>query len=209
MTLRVLAIADEVAEARYGEALDRLNPDLIVSAGDLPFEYLENLVNRTDRPLLFVPGNHDPDVKERDPMWSGLSAEFDGAGPQGCISADGRLIDAAGLRIAGLGGSIRYGAGPNQYTQREMSRRALALELEARLARRKVDILLTHSAPAGYGDSADAPHRGLEALTRLAQRLQPRLLVHGHVNHYGPKKPDLRIGDTVVVNAIPYRLIEI
>ncbi len=209
MTVRVLAIADEVAESLWGEALERLTPDIIVSAGDLPFEYLENLVSRTDRPLIYVPGNHDPDLKGRDPVWSGLSTEFDGAGPQGCINADGRLIDAAGLRIAGLGGSIRYRAGPNQYTQREMGRRALALELKARLSRRKVDILLTHSAAAGYGDSADPPHHGLEALTRLATRLQPRVLVHGHVNHYGPKEPDLRIGDTLVVNAIPYRLIEI
>lgn len=62
MTVRVLAIADEIAEALFGEALGRLKPDLIVSAGDLPFEYLENLVSRTNRPHLFVPGNHDPDA---------------------------------------------------------------------------------------------------------------------------------------------------
>src|SRR5215471_15859877 len=62
---RVLAVADEVADALYGDTLDRLKPDLILSCGDLPFEYLENLVTRAGVPLLYVLGNHDPDPRPR------------------------------------------------------------------------------------------------------------------------------------------------
>ena len=145
--VRILAVADEVAESLYGDTLKELRPDLILAAGDLPFDYLENLVSRTDVPLLYVPGNHDPALKLGDSTFEGLSPKYDGSGPPGCINVDGRIEQAAGLWIAGLGGSIRYNEGPNRYTQREMRWRARKLAWRARLSRRRIDILLTH-APA-------------------------------------------------------------
>ena len=45
-------------------------------------------------------------------------------GPCGAVNADGRIVRIAGLRIAGLGGSIRYNDGPNQWTERQQRRRA-------------------------------------------------------------------------------------
>ena len=60
---RILAVADEVDESLYGDKLDKLRPDLMVSCGDLPFDYLEYLVSRANVPLLYVPGNHDPSVR--------------------------------------------------------------------------------------------------------------------------------------------------
>ena len=207
-TVRLLAIADEVEEALWGDTLDSLRPDVIVSAGDLPFEYLENLVSRTDKPLLYVPGNHDPDLKPST-LYAGMSAQDDGVGPQGCESIDGRIVEAAGLSFAGLGGSLRYRAGPNQYTQREMAWRAFRLRTRAWLTRRRVDVLVTHAPPAGYGDSEDHPHHGFKALAGLVNDLSPRLLLHGHVNNYGPKARDLTIGRTRIVNVIPFKLIEL
>jgi Icc-related predicted phosphoesterase len=208
MSVRLLAVADEVAEALWGETLDDLRPDVIVSCGDLPFEYLENLVSRTDRPLLFVPGNHDPELRPK-ALYSGMSFHDDGVGPLGCESIDGRIVEAAGLRFAGLGGSIRYRPGPNQYTDREMAWRALRLRQRAWLRRKPIDVVVTHSPPAGYGDSEDPPHHGFKTLVGLATRLSPKLLIHGHVNNYGPKAGELVIGRTRVVNAIPFKLIEI
>ena len=207
--MRILAVADEVAESLYGDTLKELRPDLILAAGDLPFEYLENLVSRTDVPLLFVPGNHDPQLKLGDSTYEGLSAKFDGTGPSGCINADGRTEEAAGMWIAGLGGSIRYNEGPNQYTQREMRWRARKLEWRARLRRRQIDILLTHAPAAGLGDAGDPAHAGFDSFNRLLLELRPRLHIHGHVRTFGPKKDDLRLGETVIVNAIPYRILEL
>jgi uncharacterized protein len=209
VTVRLLAIADEVAESLYGDTLRDLRPDLILSCGDLPFEYLENLVSRTDVPLLYVPGNHDPELKQGDSTFEGLSANFDGTGPPGCVNADGRIETACGLTVAGLGGSVRYNDGPNQYSQREWRRRAWKLRTRAWLTRKHVDIVLTHAPPAGYGDAEDPAHAGAAALVSMVEKLRPRMLIHGHVRTYGPKADDLRLGDTVIVNPIPYRLIEL
>jgi calcineurin-like phosphoesterase family protein len=210
---RILAVADEVDEALYGDKLLRLRPDLILSSGDLPFEYLENLVSRLDVPLVYVPGNHDRDLSPRDTTWMPLRPEGPPRGPRGADNADRRVVDAAGLRIAGLGGSLRYRDGPNQYWQSAMWRRALFLELRSRLKRardgRGVDILLTHAPPAGIGDGGDAAHQGFAAFHRLLRSLRPRLLVHGHIHPYGVKQADHQVGPTLVVNAIPSRLIEL
>jgi Icc-related predicted phosphoesterase len=209
MSVRLLAIADEVSEALWGDTLLDLRPDVIVSCGDLPFDYLENLVSRTDKPLLYVPGNHDPELRPST-LYSGMSAtDDDGVGPQGCVSIDGQIVEAAGLRVAGLGGSIRYRPGPNQYTQREMARRAWRLRLRAWMARQKVDVLVTHSPPAGYGDSEDPPHHGFTSMVGLTAHLSPKVMIHGHVNNYGPRSADLKIGQTRLVNAIPFKLIEL
>ncbi|HEV2216721.1 MAG TPA: metallophosphoesterase [Candidatus Dormibacteraeota bacterium] len=207
--MRILAIADEVADSLYGDTLKELRPQLILAAGDLPFDYLENLVSRTDVPLLYVPGNHDPQLKLGDSTFEGLSAKFDGSGPPGCINVDGRIEEASGIRIAGLGGSSRYNQGPNQYTQRQMRWRARRLRWRARLRRARIDILLTHAPPAGLGDATDPAHTGFDAFNRLDLELKPRMHVHGHVRNYGPKSGDLRLGETTIINAIPYRVLEL
>jgi calcineurin-like phosphoesterase family protein len=208
----ILAVADEIDETLYGGKLLRLRPDLVVSCGDLPFEYLEHLVSRLDVPLLYVPGNHDPNLQAADPTWTTLRPDRPAPGPEGCINADGRIIDAAGLRVAGLGGSIRYKPGANQYTQAQMRWRALSLEVRIRLKRRrarKLDVLLTHAPPFGWGPGEDAAHVGFAAFTRIVQDLSPRLLIHGHVHPFGRAQAPGRLGATQIVNAVPSRLVEI
>jgi Icc-related predicted phosphoesterase len=212
---RILAIADEVEAALYGDKLQRLRPDVVISCGDLPFEYLENLVTRAAVPLVYVPGNHDPE-ETRGAVAAGMwlspapGPSDPWPGPQGCDSADGRLVEAAGLRIAGLGGSLRYKPGPNQYTQGEMRLRALGLEARARLRiGRGIDVIVTHAPPLDLGDGQDPAHRGFAAFHRLVSRLRPRLLLHGHVHPVHRRAEDRQIGATLVVNAIPYRLLEI
>lgn len=214
---RILAIADEVADVLYGDALKRLRPDVVLSCGDLPFEYLENLVTRTGVPLIYVLGNHDPDLSRKvEPIgaWPTLRHTLSDPipGPQGCDSAEGRVLEAAGLRIAGLGGSLRYKEGPNQYTQGEMRRRALRLEARVRLRRgfrHGVDVIITHAPPLGVGDAGDHAHQGFAAFHRLVVQLSPRVLLHGHVHPVYRRSVDRALGATLVVNAIPYRLLEV
>jgi predicted phosphodiesterase len=210
---RILAVADEVDEALYGDKLRGLRPDLVLSAGDLPFDYLEYIVSRLDVPLIYVPGNHDRDLSPGDSTWVPLRTEGPPRGPRGCVNADGRIVDAAGLRIAGLGGSHRYREGPNQYSQVDMLWRALGLEALSRVKHaldgRSTEILLTHAPPAGVGDADDPAHHGFEAFHRLQKVLGSRLLVHGHIHPYGTRQADRRLGGALVVNAIPSRLIEL
>src|SRR2546425_3329828 len=165
VTTRILAIADEVDEALYGDKLDRLDPHIVLSCGDLPFDYLEHIVSRLNVPLLYVPGNHDPDLSPGDSTWSPLSAEPPRRGPEGCINVDGRVVDAAGLRVAGLGGSMRYKPGPNQYSESQMFWRGLPAGVGAGPTRGRGRGVghhgpVTPSAAAGFGGRGrDVAHR--------------------------------------------------
>ena len=214
---RILAIADEVSEALYGGSLSDLKPELVVSCGDLPFEYLEYIVTMLSVPLLYVPGNHDPDLRARQepvsPLWPVLSGLRESPGPAGCTNVDGRIVDVAGLRIAGLGGSARYSGGPNQYTESQMRRRTARLRRRAALRRlrdrRGIDVLVSHAPPLGIGDDDDPAHRGFASFLGLIERLHPKLLLHGHIHPYGRTLPDRTLDGTRIANAIPYRLLEV
>ena len=188
--------------------------DLVLSCGDLPFDYLEYLVSRLDVPLLYVPGNHDPSLEPPDATWAPLSAvAAPGPGPEGCLNIDGRMVHVLGLRIAGLGGSIRYSTGANQYTQGQMGRRALKLEIRTRLGRtkngRKLDILVTHAPPFGLAEAVDSAHAGFRAVLRLIHSFQPLLAVHGHIHPYGRVVPERVLKQTRVVNVVPSRVIDL
>jgi Icc-related predicted phosphoesterase len=89
-----------------------------------------------------------------------------------------------------------------------MRGRALWLEARARL-RRGVDLLLTHAPPLGLGDGEDPAHQGFAAFHRLVAQLRPRLLLHGHVHPVHRRAPDRTLGRTLIVNTIPYRLLEL
>ncbi|MDT4930855.1 MAG: hypothetical protein QOF92_3722 [Pseudonocardiales bacterium] len=206
----VLAVSDEVDEGLYVDPRCVRGAELILACGDLPFDYLEYLMNALDVPLVFVPGNHDPDVRGYRTARSGMTVRAglpaDTPWPSGAINADSRVVDVGGLRIAGLGGSPRYSDGPNQYGQREQARRARALSGRARWRRardgRDIDVLLTHAPPRGVGDGDDPPHRGFECLRGLAPRLRTPLLLHGHVHPYGSDTPDRDLDGTVVRNVV-------
>jgi len=218
--VRVLAVSDEVDGAIVADPGPVRGADLIVACGDLPFEYLGSLMNALDIPLVFVPGNHDPDLSGYRSSRAGLTLR---AGmpvrapwPDGAMNADGHVVDAAGLRLAGLGGCLRYRDGPNQYTDRQQARRALALRAAARWRRQRdgrgVDLLLTHAPPRGVGDGDDPPHRGFTALHGLTAALRPAALLHGHVHPvraYGAQAESGRIGRTVVCNVTGWHLLEI
>ena len=187
----------------------------MLGCGDLPFDYLEYLVTRLDVPLLYVPGNHDASLRPPDTTWTPLRASVEPPppGPEGCTNVDGRVVEVRGMRFAGLGGSLRYKEGPNQYSQGQMGRRALKLELRLRLHRvkngRKLDVLVTHAPPFGLADAQDATHVGFVAFLRLMRNFRPVLAVHGHVHPYGRALPERRVGATRVVNVVPARVLEI
>jgi Icc-related predicted phosphoesterase len=115
--------------------------------------------------------------------------------------------------VVGLGGSVRYRSGPNQYTQREMRRRARRVARRARWRRmrdgRGVDLLITHAPPKGLGDEDDRAHEGFEAFHGLVERLRPKLLLHGHIHPYGVPRPDRAMGQTRVINVVPFRVIDL
>ena len=168
--MRILAIADEPSSRLWGdlcrEALRGV--DLILSAGDLPAKYLSFLTCFTNAPIVYVHGNHD-DRYEKEP-------------PEGCLSAEGKIVLVNGVRILGLGGSIRYRPDAvNMYTEKEMAGRISALRRKLK-ATGGFDILLTHAPIRGLGDQDDFPHRGFECVGPLLDAWHPAVMVHGHVH---------------------------
>ncbi|MDM8271984.1 metallophosphoesterase family protein [Thermophilibacter provencensis] len=171
--MRILAISD----VEEGWLYDRWDAsrvegvDLIISCGDLPATYLEHIVTLANVPLLYVQGNHD--------------TAYDLKAPEGCVSIDGHIRDFCGLRIMGLGGSIKYNDQVHGYTEAEMRRLCSRMALLSS-ATGGVDLVVTHAPARGYGDLEDLPHRGFEAFGALLDRVRPRYLLHGHVHmQYG------------------------
>ena len=168
--MRILAIADEPSSRLWGELCrDALRGvDLILSAGDLPAKYLSFLTCFTDAPIVYIHGNHD-DRYEKEP-------------PEGCLCADGKIVLVKGVRILGLGGSIRYRPDAvHMYSEKEMAGRISALHRKLR-ATGGFDILLTHTPIRGLGDQEDLAHRGFECFGPLLDAWRPAVMVHGHVH---------------------------
>lgn len=214
----VLAVADETIESLWSAQVRSMDVDLILGAGDLPFDYLEYLTDALNAPCVFVPGNHDPDLTGYSAgragwMRAGLPTTW--PGPVGAVNADRKIVSAAGLRIAGLGGSIRYNGGPNQWTQRQQRRRGKSLTRtktwaeKVRGDQRGVDVLLTHSPPFRVGDGTDPAHVGFDCLHDVTRILRPQILLHGHIHPHGQTPEDLRLHSSDVVNTVGYTLLDI
>ncbi|MDO9378943.1 MAG: metallophosphoesterase [Nocardioidaceae bacterium] len=215
--VRVLAVADEVVESFWRSKARDLAPDLVVAAGDLPWDYVEFIASSVDVPVAFVPGNHDPEVLRSRVSRSGLHTvaglPCDAPRPHGVTHVDGDVIDLAGLRIAGLGGCVRYRPGPHQYSQREYAGKVRRLSRRLRRLERRdpggLDLLLTHAPPLGMGDGDDRPHVGIAALVGFLEQAQPTWHLHGHVHPHGHRRPDRTLGRTTLRNVVPWRVLEV
>lgn len=196
--MRILLLADH-AEPILWEFLDKRKlegVDLILSCGDLPASYLSFLTCFTHAPILYVHGNHD--------------ARYEQKPPEGCICIEDQIYVHEGVRILGLGGSMRYRKGLHMYTEREMKKRVRKLWFK--LWRRKgFDILLTHSPAHQLGDSADLAHTGFQVFNHLIDKYHPKALVHGHVHQsYTHEFKRIRQrGDTLAINAYGYYIWDV
>ena len=136
-------------------------------------------VSALQRPVFWVPGNHDlPDI--------GRGADADVLPG----NVDGTVVELAGLRVAGLGG-----AGPDRF--------GFCYEWDEESVRRRLvpecDVLLCHAPPRDtpldvtlYGE-----HVGSAAIRERAMRHRGVLLC-GHI-HESPGVT--KLGDCLVVNA--------
>ena len=195
--MKILVIADKESKFYWDfyeqGKLDGI--DLIISAGDLDPHYLSFLATFAHCPILYVHGNHDD--------------KYDKIPPDGCISIEDTIYVHDGVRILGLGGSLRYKIGTYQYEQREMRSRVRKLWLKLKL-NKGFDILVTHAPAMGINDGDDRCHKGFEVFRTLIEKYKPRYFVHGHVHQsYGRKHKRLGICDeTLVINAYETYIFE-
>ena len=189
--MKILALSDQESLGLWdyfdSSRLDGI--DLILSCGDLNPHYLSFIATFAHAPVLYVHGNHDD--------------RYADVPPEGCICVEDQVYTCKGVRILGLGGSMRYKQkGKHQYTQRQMDRRVWKQKL-ALLRRGGFDILLTHAPALGLNDGEDLAHTGFKVFNTLMDRYQPRYFIHGHVHmNYGREFPRLSTyGETQVINA--------
>lgn len=188
--MKLLVLSDE-PDKKYWDYykdgdLDKF--DLILSAGDLPPQYLSYIVTFAKCPVIYVHGNHDDCYEDRP--------------PEGCECVDGDIIECKGIRILGLGGSARYKPGINQYTEAEMQKRIK--KMKRKIAKHKgFDILLTHSPAAGLGDGDDHVHKGFQCFRDLMEIHQPKYHFYGHqhLGYGGGGARKLQFGNTILLNA--------
>lgn len=188
--MKILAIAD--VESKYywdfyePGKLDDI--DLIISCGDLEPHYLSFLATFAHCPVIYVHGNHD--------------AKYDRVPPDGCVCIDDKIYVHNGVRILGLGGSMRYKNGPYQYEQREMTARVKKLWFSL-FKNKGFDILVTHAPAKDLCDGDDRCHQGFEAFINLLEKYSPKYFLHGHVHTtYGRKyKRYNSYKNTLVINA--------
>ena len=196
--MKILVLSDHESLSLYEHySPEKLaDIDLIIACGDLKPEYLEFFSTMTNNTLVYVLGNHDKWYLKKK------------AG--GCICIEDDIFEYKGIRILGLGGSMRYHpTAPCQYTEQEMQRRIK--KLFWKLHRTKgFDILVTHSPARGVNDMEDLPHQGFTCFRELIEKYQPKFFIHGHVHaNYGSgfKREDL-FAHTTVINGFEHYIFE-
>ena len=200
----ILSVSDKVECILYDvkTCLRFADVDLVLGCGDLPYYYLEFLVDSLNVPVIFVRGNHAAAVE--------YSENGDRTKPHGAINLHRRVIHHQGLIIAGFEGSVRYRVGSHQYTQAQMWWMVLAMMpvlLWNRLVHHRwLDILISHSPSWGINDKPDRAHQGFKALRWLLEVCKPAYHFHGHVHvNSSTKKVETRHAQTIVVNTYGYR----
>jgi Icc-related predicted phosphoesterase len=221
--MKILCVSDHIDPLVYSNTIkDRFGDvDLVLCAGDLPLDYLDFIISSLNKPLLFVFGNHHVEEMKYyktsgggfTPVYSWDDAERDIRG-SGAVHIGSRVRREGGLIIAGLGGSMRYNRGENQYTDFEMFWEILkmlpALLFNRLFRGRFLDILLTHAPPRGIHDKEDRCHWGFKVFLRFMNFFKPKYLIHGHIHLYDLS--DIRVTpyrDTLVINAYSHFIIDV
>ena len=216
--MKILCVADHIDPLVYSDSIkSRFNDiDLVLSCGDLPLNYYDYIVSMLNKPLLFVFGNHN--LKQfKYYLGKGEISDFSAGRPAfrsvGATYINGKVLRRAGVIVAGLGGSMWYNGGPNQYSDTGMFFKILQiipLLLCNRLfLGRFIDILITHAPPYGIHDKPDRAHTGFKALCWFMQIFKPRYLIHGHVHLWDrAEERQSCYYNTEVVNAYDHCIIE-
>ena len=206
--MKVLSLSDKVVEFIYSPQV-RLrfkDVDLLLGCGDLPYYYLEYVLNALGVPLFYVRGNHDKVVE--------YSSWGQRTGPAGGVNLHRRVINYRGLLLAGVEGSLRYRPGRFQYSQSEMFSNVLSLAPGLLLNRlfygRFLDIFVTHAPPRGIHAGSDLPHQGISAFRWFLRVFHPAYHIHGHVHIYRPDTvKETKFGQTCVINAYGFNELTI
>jgi len=205
--LKILCISDKIDPQIYSSSIKErfADIDFVLCAGDLPLNYLDFIISSLNKPLFFVFGNHHNEEMEQ------YESEFFTCG---AVHMGTKINTEGGFIIAGLGGSMRYNNGSNQFTDLEMYIEIIKLFprlLWNRIVhKRYVDILLTHAPPKGIHDKCDKCHLGFKAYLWFMRVFKPKYLIHGHTHLYDLcEVRSTKWENTLVINAFSHYVINL
>jgi len=216
--LKILCISDKIDPQIYSPGIkERFSDvDVILSAGDLPLNYLDFIISSLNKPLFFIFGNHHTEEMKHYKKLSNIPYTYDEREYFGCgalymgtkVKTEGNFI------VAGLGGCMRYNNGNNQFTDLEMYIEVIKLIPQLLWNRilygRYVDILLTHAPPKGIHDGSDKCHLGFKSFLWFMKVFKPKFLVHGHTHLYDLcDVRSTRWENTMVINAYSHYVIKL
>lgn len=221
--MKILCVADHIDPLVYSvNAKKRFEDvDMVLSAGDLPMEYLGFLSSVLNKPIGFVFGNHNLQEYyrfENNYQSKNITRLLPQGEPNlrnyfGATYLGGKVMKINGLLIAGLGGSRRYNTGLNQFTEFQMYLNIFKLIprlfWNRLLHGRYLDILLTHASPYEIGDRPDPCHRGFKAFRWFMTKFSPKYLLHGHIHLYDMNEQRIHhYKNSVVINVYDHFLLD-
>jgi Icc-related predicted phosphoesterase len=192
--MKVLLFSDLHASATAAERLvaQAAGADVLVGAGDFAnlrrnLHVCIDLLRQVTQPVILVAGNNETTDE--------LRAACQGWSRAHVLHGTGVTLDNS--VFYGIGGGIPVTPfGDWSYDFTEDQARALAADCPAGC------ILVSHSPPYGVVDvSSQGSHLGSNSIRDLIVRVQPRLVVCGHIHACAGQRGD--IGRTPVVNAGP------
>ena len=225
---KILCIADQIDPIIYDKSIAERYKDIdfILSAGDLPMEYLDFIQTALNKPLFFIFGSHylkalthyHPEMAEKE----GKTEVFAFKKNNQFKSSKGIYLGFKKYKydnflIAGVSGAKKQNEGKNQFTEKQMKRKLLKLVPGLILNKikygRYLDILISHAPPINPQKETDisvSEELGFECLLRFIKFFKPKYLVHGQVHIYDPdKNRTSKIEQTEVVNAYSRYIIEV
>ncbi len=173
----ILVFSDVHDDREVVKRLKDEKADLVIFAGDAGSKEMVDLIAETlGERLLMVPGNNEL------PDW--IPEE---------VSVHGRVVERNGLRIGGLGGSLKTPFGTIFEWDEDYARSVLS-------SLGSVDILVSHTPPAGtvLARTRSGEDIGSYAVREYIEENKPSLVITGHVHERGGIS--IALGKTVIVN---------
>lgn len=217
--MKLLCIADHVDPLVYSNAIKERfkNIDVVISAGDLPMDYLGFIVSCLNKPLYFVFGNHNLKYLGRyNKRYESRHTSrniFEKTFGSTYVGFNVHYDKKNDLILMGLGGCKKYNNAPNQYTEFQMYFHMIRLFPKLLYHRifhgRWVDILLTHAAPRKIHDKEDPCHVGFNSFKWFMRKFSPRYLLHGHIHLYNMNEKKVTdYHNTRVINVYDHYVLD-
>jgi len=222
---KILCISDQIDPVIYSKNIKNKygDVDFIISAGDLPIEYLDFVQTSLDKPLYFVFGSHHlkalthyhPEMAEKQKEGEvNIFSKGNSRKSNKGIYIGFKSCKYENIIIAGISGAKKHNDGKNQFTEKQMKRKLSkmipALFLNKLRYGRYLDILVTHSPPFINGEKDENKQECFECFTKFINFFKPKYLVHGQVHIYDPQQSrSSKYRQTEVINAYSRQILEV